>query len=739
MDRFVTTTGGDAEDVATPPPAAAATVVTTPAEEMEEAAPEVNGATLYGSLVMDPKTFFQSVRGQGCALIKVATRADARLATSQLQRFADQQDALTGTKLVCVLIDVTGTYFAPLALLVHPIKRTFANLQPIFDKKLYEHVQSNLRIAKDLIPPKFNGSWSNFACAQKLRVGERGVDRSAVSFLQHLHYWMHKLLEKPPSFWLAPQDAFKRKKSARTTSSETPKPSPDAPYVQLEDIVEMQKAFSGFDQGSIFEADLFAGLPGGTRKTAHSVGKSAFASMDWGVVRSETRVPLSLFRRKQDDLFKFTILDNDPAPNNKHIFKAATYVRAEMVAALDTAMGERSRLLEKMDTQATHLAFMTGLYECYMQRHATAMDTLEAKTYTIVALQENRSDNGDGTAAYVAFVREHDDTPICPVNLRSVVSASIHGHQNVLEPLRKAKSGYTFYFADTPGAAIGTAVIENAKRNKLTLSIADREVYTWGVGIDLYEQTSLVQAEERAMPGPTHRAEIDYTNAPDKGLVATERAFLSQIKDLNQLGEGCVHRITAFGFAKFKGARLYVQLGEHGHFWLPLDTPAYRSNDTHELIPKEGEKRKKPQAPEYWTNMLAEPMMLRLVKVNFKSVHTPDSGVVKIPTTCTAAILRVGDWHLHHHAETLSKTEGRVLDKSKRADAPEASFVSGGIRFVHEQELSVSGKARKGAVMRALIKSRASGTVYVFKDIRHARELSAAAGVAFNVREWRME
>ena len=132
-------------------------------------------------------------------------------------------------------------------------------------------------------------------------------------------------------------------------------------------------------------------------------------------------------------------------------------------------------------------------------------------------------------------------------------------------------------------------------------------------------------------------------------------------------------------------------------------------------------------------------MLLRMVRVNTKSVKLAGE-TVKVPTTFTTALIRPGDWHLHHHAESIAKKEGRVLDKGKRGDAPETTFRSDGIRFVHDQELSTSGKVRKeGAVMKALIKSTDTGIVYVIRDVRHARELNSSPGSTFNVLEWRME
>ena len=175
--------------------------------------------------------------------------------------------------------------------------------------------------------------------------------------------------------------------------------------------------------------------------------------MNWSVVRSHVAVPLSLCRIKKDDLFKFTITP-DLEPNARHTHKAATYVRAQMAAALETVKQERLEMLSEMDVEAQRLKFMTDLYECYADRHVANMDALETKTYAIVALQQNLSNSGDRSATFVAFLREHADTPIFPVNLRAVVSSEVASNVAVFESLRRENGGYTFFFADAPNVEI---------------------------------------------------------------------------------------------------------------------------------------------------------------------------------------------------------------------------------------------------------------------------------------------
>ena len=63
-------------------------------------------------------------------------------------------------------------------------------------------------------------------------------------------------------------------------------------------------------------------------------------------------------------------------------------------------------------------------------------------------------------------------------------------------------------------------------------------------------------------------------------------------------------------FAKYKGSRLYIRIGDRGAFWLPLHTPAYRSDDTHELIPvaKESKKLKKVGVYPHGRDVLLDPL-----------------------------------------------------------------------------------------------------------------------------------
>jgi len=704
-----------------------------------EPEPEVTATTLFGSFVMDPNTFFHSITGQGCTLIRVATVKDSKAASRQLLKFASGELMLTGRQLVLVLVDTTATYQSPVALLFHPPNRTFAYLQTLFDPKIHQLLDSNERIAKVTVPEGFGGCWRNFASPQKLRTGERGADKAAVSYLQNLHYWLHKLFEKPESFWNAPQDAFQSKKRAKRPTQEAPQPSADAPHVHPDDILLMQKQFSGFEQGEFFEVELFWSLPQPNGAAGHTVTEKVLKSMHCGVVRGTTEVPLSLMRRREDELYKFTIMP-DLKPNEPHFYKAATFVRAEMATALEACKLERAAILRDTDATAKQLQFMSELRDCFTKHHVSNMDSLQPNTYLIVAMQQNMSTTGDGSPSFVAFLQEHSDTPIFPVNLRAVVCSGIATHDSVLEPLRKKNGGYTFMFSDSIGEAIGKVDVEDSKRNKLTVTISDHEVYAWGMEPELYASTSLVAAGDRALPGPNHLTMINYTDATaeEKKGMTREHQFLSQIADLISLEEGSIHSITDFGFAKFRGLRLYVKLGDRGYFWLPMDTASYRSDDSHELIPKEGETRKASQPPEYWTNTFSEPMMLRIVKVIHKKTKTP-AGDVNVPHAYTAALVRPGDWHLHYHADALAKMTGRILDKGKRGQAAETSFTSAGIRLVHEQELSTTGKARKSdAVKKALIKSQDTGTVFLIRDIRHATELASTPGHTFDVLQWRM-
>ena len=115
------------------------------------------------------------------------------------------------------------------------------------------------------------------------------------------------------------------------------------------------------------------------------------------------------------------------------------------------------------------------------------------------------------------------------------------------------------------------------------------------------------------------RALINYK---DGEKLEHERAFLSGIQDLMGLAEHSVHEIKSFGFAYYRAPhiRIYVEIAD-GLYWLPTDTPSYRADNTHELIPMEGEKRKGRMSAEYWTSVLSEPMMLRIVKIHTKKLE----------------------------------------------------------------------------------------------------------------------